>query len=235
MTDAEWTHCADVGAMLECLHNNGKLSDRVIRLFAAACCRQAWHLFPDGGCSRAVVVAEWDVDGLTNREAVAVAARGVGPPGGRGPVDILAAGGAAWAALSGGRELPRTGGRTTPIDLDAITRAINLLVFASPKPEQERRSQAGLLRDIVGPVPFRAIQVDPSWLAWNGGTIPRLALAAYEDRCLPTGNLDSTRLAILADALEDAGLDDPAILAHLREPGPHVRGCFAVDAILGRQ
>ena len=43
------------------------------------------------------------------------------------------------------------------------------------------------------------------------------------------------RLPILADALEDAGCGDVDILAHLRGPGPHVRGCWAVDPLLGRE
>jgi len=42
-------------------------------------------------------------------------------------------------------------------------------------------------------------------------------------------------LAILADALEEAGCADTDILDHLRGPGPHVRGCWAVDLILGKQ
>jgi hypothetical protein len=62
----------------------------------------------------------------------------------------------------------------------------------------------------------------------------RLAQAAYEDRHLPAGTLDDTRLLILADALEEAGCSDAAILGHLRGPGPHVRGCWVLDLILGK-
>jgi hypothetical protein len=40
------------------------------------------------------------------------------------------------------------------------------------------------------------------------------------------------RLAVLADALLEAGCDDECLLGHLRGPGPHVRGCFALDAIM---
>ena len=43
------------------------------------------------------------------------------------------------------------------------------------------------------------------------------------------------RLPILADALEDAGCTDQAILDHCRGAGPHVRGCWVVDLILGKQ
>jgi hypothetical protein len=43
------------------------------------------------------------------------------------------------------------------------------------------------------------------------------------------------RLPILADALEEAGCDEPALLAHCRSDGPHVRGCWAVDLVLGKE
>jgi len=52
---------------------------------------------------------------------------------------------------------------------------------------------------------------------------------------MPSGRLDKTRLAILADALEETGLTNADILDHLRGPGPHYRGCWSVDLILGRE
>jgi hypothetical protein len=61
-----------------------------------------------------------------------------------------------------------------------------------------------------------------------------LAQAAYDERQLPSGQLDAPRLAIVADALEDAGCDNAEILGHLRGAGPHVRGCWALDWILDR-
>jgi hypothetical protein len=52
---------------------------------------------------------------------------------------------------------------------------------------------------------------------------------------LPSGHLDPARLAVLADALEDADCTDEAILAHLRSPGLHVLGCWALDLIRGKE
>jgi hypothetical protein len=52
---------------------------------------------------------------------------------------------------------------------------------------------------------------------------------------LPDGRLDAARLAILADALEDAGCTRAEVVEHLRGPGPHVRGCWVVDLILGKE
>lgn len=49
------------------------------------------------------------------------------------------------------------------------------------------------------------------------------------------GTLDPARLAVLSDALEEAGCAEAALLTHLRSPGPHVRGCWALDLVLGRE
>jgi hypothetical protein len=88
----------------------------------------------------------------------------------------------------------------------------------------ERPVQAALLRDIVAP--FRHADLPPAVLAWGDGTLPKLAQAIYEERAFD-------RLPILADALEDAGGDE-ALIAHLRSPGPHARGCWVVDLLLAK-
>ena len=59
-------------------------------------------------------------------------------------------------------------------------------------------------------------------------------LLAYDERLMPSGELDLGRLAVLSDALEEAGCTSAEILTHLRSPGPHVRGCWALDLILGK-
>lgn len=100
--------------------------------------------------------------------------------------------------------------------------------------DTERAAQCGILCDLFGPLPFRDVLISASILKWNNGIIVRMAAAIYEERCLPNGTLDRARLAVLADALEEAGIKDAGLLEHLRGPGPHVRGCFVVDAILGR-
>jgi hypothetical protein len=64
--------------------------------------------------------------------------------------------------------------------------------------------------------------------------VTKLAQAAYDDRHLPAGTLDNGRFSVLADALEDAGCTEEAVLSHLRSDGPHVRGCWAVDLLLGK-
>ena len=57
--------------------------------------------------------------------------------------------------------------------------------------------------------------------------MPKLAASVYEEQAFD-------RLPILADALEEAGCDDAELLAHLRGPGPHARGCWPLDTLLGK-
>lgn len=92
--------------------------------------------------------------------------------------------------------------------------------------------QAVLLRDIINP--FVSDLVGSDYLSWNDDIVVRLAQAAYDERILPAGTLDNTRLFILADALEEAGCTDQQILRHLRSGGEHYRGCFVLDALLGK-
>ena len=94
----------------------------------------------------------------------------------------------------------------------------------------EQQEQIGLLKELFAN-PFRPRSVDAAWLT---PTVVQVARGAYEDRQLPAGTLDIASLAVLADALEDAGCSDPDILGHLRGPGPHVRGCWVVDLILAK-
>jgi hypothetical protein len=103
--------------------------------------------------------------------------------------------------------------------------------------QQEALAQCALVRDIFGPLPFRPLpSLEGSVRAWNDGFILKLATAIYEERSLPEGRLDPQGLAVLGDALEEAGCTDPDILGHLRQQGAvHVRGCFVVDLVLDRK
>jgi hypothetical protein len=101
--------------------------------------------------------------------------------------------------------------------------------------QREALAQTALLRCIFGS-PFRSPPPLPvSVLQGSQGIVRRLAEEAYEKRQLPSGHLDPERIAILADALEEAGCADQDILGHLREPGPHCRGCWPVDLLLAKE
>src|SRR5207248_6194618 len=94
----------------------------------------------------------------------------------------------------------------------------------------EQVAQIALLCDVCGH-PFRPAVVRVGPLTPD---VLRLARAAYEDRLLPSGSMDATRIAVLADALEESGCADAGLLGHLRSEGQHVRGCWAVDLLLGK-
>jgi hypothetical protein len=88
----------------------------------------------------------------------------------------------------------------------------------------ERGEQASLLRDIAGN-PFRPVTISPTWQTAN---VVAIAQAIYDERGFD-------RLPILADALEDAGCTNVEILEHCRAGGEHVRGCWVVDLLLGKE
>jgi hypothetical protein len=120
----------------------------------------------------------------------------------------------------------------------ATGQVVSALYVAAGRSDSARRSEAAehadLLRCLFGN-PFRVpAPIGPAALSWNDGCVVSLARAAYEERSWADGTLDKTRLAVLADALEESGYVGAEILGHLRGHGPHVRGCHAVDAILGR-
>jgi hypothetical protein len=118
----------------------------------------------------------------------------------------------------------------------SASHAWRLAAWDSPTQRQQatfqvRTIRAGLLRDVFGN-PFRRL---PRVTGWRTPDVLSLAQAAYDERILPSGELDTTRLCVLADALEEAGCTDADLLAHLRSSGPHVRGCWVVDLLLGKE
>ncbi|MBN9522438.1 hypothetical protein J0H58_28615 [bacterium] len=88
--------------------------------------------------------------------------------------------------------------------------------------DAEFREEQPLLHDVFGN-PFRPAAFDP---AWRTEAVFALARQVSESR-------DFATMPVLADALEDAGCADAAVLAHCRGGGPHVRGCWVVDLVLG--
>jgi hypothetical protein len=105
---------------------------------------------------------------------------------------------------------------------------------AKPVWAAEEAAQCTFLRDIVRS-PFGLLPVlQPEVLAWNDRTVVRIAEGVYEERHMPEGTFDNGRLAILADALLDAGCDNEELIKHLGSAGPHVRGCWGIDLILNK-
>jgi len=88
----------------------------------------------------------------------------------------------------------------------------------------ERDPHSTLIRDVFG-TPSCPVTLDPSWLA---PAVVSLAQTVYDARSFD-------RMPELADALEAAGCTNNDILDHCRGPGPHVRGCWVLDLILGKK
>jgi hypothetical protein len=228
MTEADWMTCEDPIDMLLVPPGNST-SERKLRLFCVACCRRVWdHLSP--GNRAAVEVAERYADGLATLqeleywERLSRAYRNDDPD--RLQEDEPPS---YWCSLGSWQTtLPRAAEGVTDV-CDAIRR-----VARDRSGEWEDVVQARLLRDIAGN-PFRPVVIDPSWLTWHDGTVVRLAGVAYEERSLPAGILDNMRLAVLADAVEEAGCANQEVHRHLRDKGSvHVRGCWVVDLLSGK-
>jgi hypothetical protein len=91
--------------------------------------------------------------------------------------------------------------------------------------QAEAQRQIRLLREIFGN-PFRPVTFEP---LWRTSTVLTLAQGIYDERAFD-------RMLILADALQDAGCDSDDLLNHLRDAtAPHVRGCWALDLVLGKE
>jgi hypothetical protein len=213
MTEAEWLGCTDPQKMLNYLE--GKTSERKLRLFACACCRRIWPAIKEPFEKEAVELAERYADGLCASEDLESAQTSGWPDEDRRNTQTMEA-----AAFAVQLTLAR------PLTVEAAP-AWEYAAWARGEPlAAEEAAQADLLRCLLGD-PFRPLALDLAWLAWNSGTIPKLAQAMYDERAFG-------HLPILADALEEAGCEDADLLGHLRGPGPHVRGCWAVDLLLGK-
>jgi hypothetical protein len=238
VTEREWVVCTNPMPMLEFLR--GKVSDRKLRLFAVACCRRIWHLlspmwsraavkgramvktaeqYADGKASSKQLRGTRDIAEIVNRtaagmhDAVALAAE-------------AAHSALANQAFASARQSAVASARACTAECYRDYREVGENDDAAGR--AERRAQAALLRDIFGSLPFRAVAVEPAVLSWKGDMVVKLARGVYRERAF-------TRLPIFADMLEDAGCTDADILAHCRQPGAHVRGCWVIDLLLGKE
>jgi biotin carboxyl carrier protein len=259
MDEEQWLACDNHRVMMHFLHD--KASDRKRRLFACACVRRVWGDLADDAGRKGIEAAEDFVDGLLDRQSLEAATAGaveitsptVGTFHARGMPDAPPYVGVGShvtpdtvvcliEAMKLFNEIPAgcTGVITealvkdkTPVEYaEVLFRVISTGTVESLRGVEN--DQVVLVRDVFGN-PFRQMLLDPAWLQWQDGTVVKLAQTTYEERNLPGGTLDNVRLAVLADALEEAGCTDAVILDHCRGPGPHVRGCFVVDLILAKE
>jgi hypothetical protein len=126
------------------------------------------------------------------------------------------------------------------VALDAVVKRASSVAGPGHKrtvQKATRRAISGIIREVIAN-PFRPFRLLASW---QGGGIVQPddwtvmftdSVKGIADAIHLTG--DFSRLPILADALEEAGVTDEALLAHCRDGGPHVRGCWALDVVRGR-
>jgi hypothetical protein len=211
----------------------GKVSDRKLRLCACACARRWWETLKHYRASReAIERAERFADDQASAAELEEARQ-------RADTWAMNAGQfeqyAALAAAATTADLAMDAARNAQENgrLQAVREAAHEVIPEEDEQavnEQasaaELRAQAELLREVIGN-PFRPVPIDPNWLALANGS----AGAVAQVIC---ANSQFADLPLLADALEDAGCAEEALLRHLRGPGPHARGCWVLDLLTGR-
>jgi hypothetical protein len=246
LTEEQWPNCAEPNEMLALLLGSDRPLERKLRLFLVACCRRIWHLLPSESCREAVLAAEGFAAGQGTVEEIARKSREVwsllGGPEDRPPSWVSAVRAAGRVSEPTASQATDAAGEARAARAEVAKERCHAgVVVLEPEAwffavlEREETWQCGVLRDIFGGRFHLRPPLDPSVLAWSGGLIQKLAQQAYDDRRLPEGTLDPVRLAILADAAEEAGCADASLLAHLRSRAPHFRGCWAVDLLTGRE
>jgi hypothetical protein len=232
MTEADWLAATDPQPMLHFLWSVKpwrRQMRRKLRFFACACSRRIWHVL-DSSLQETVETAERYADG-----EISVDER-------QGALTRM------WDKMLGGQAYSK------PWEGYA-TRAAILTLLESPyqagvrcqqealwavawyrEPQshfgvseaqeiaatQERIVQADMLRDLHQK---GRLVINPTW---RTSAVLALSWQMYDSR-------DFTPMPVLADALQDAGCENPDILTHCRSDSPHVRGCWVVDMLLEKE
>jgi hypothetical protein len=206
-------------------------SKRKLRLFGCGWLRCIWHAIDDARSREAVELAEMFADGIVNEaalqafEAADWGARSEGSSAARAAEVLLSPDARDVAIVTADPSETVYDPDFNVILHDHVRTEYTTRSKAEQKEwDSGRAAQADLLRDIFGN-PFRPVSFAPKW---RTEAAVGIASQMYDSR--EFGNMP-----ILADALEDAGCADVAILSHCRDPhGVHVRGCWVVDLVLGK-
>jgi hypothetical protein len=223
MTEKQWLRSANPQAMLKFL--GPQASDRKLRLFSCACCRRAWGFARAKRLKEILPLLEGFADG-TKKDKDRARAEGLGAA-------VLGAtklddpqqclGGEIWRASR--KELDRHECDLGELAAAAFGWAAGVTTGFAKAKKAERAQQAIVVREMFGN-PFRPVTFSANWLT---STVLTLAQHIYESR-------EFSAMPILADALQDAGCDNEELLNHLRDPkAAHVRGCWALDLVLGKK
>jgi hypothetical protein len=220
----------------------GHCSERKLTLFGCACCYRQWPIIPDGCCRTAVETAERFADGHCDGTELRRARERVKEEYPHlfwyQEFGCHAEAASYYAAFdaAAAREMEADHPLDGPGDYLAVLKwceVAGLIASAVSSPQsptleadwkREAAAQCAILRDIFDN-PFRPVQFDASW---RTRTAVAVAQVIYDER-------NFGLLPVLADALEDAGCEDADVLSHCRHPGEHVRGCWVVDLVLGKE
>jgi len=213
--EEEWLTALDPLEVFTNLY--GKPSWRKLRLAAVACCHRMKHLLVDKRSIRAVDVAELYADKLQGLAAI-------------GDIEYEASQ-VVETLMERGRNPTSDAAHCAAMCLAVWAPADwgTFQVFQWSAATVAREERIGILACVFG-VPHRQrrlrIQCDPSW---RTSAVLALAQSIYDEKAFD-------RMPILTDALQDAGCDNDDILNHLRDAtAPHVRGCWALDLVLGKE
>jgi hypothetical protein len=255
MTEVEWLGGEKFDSLYDHVKETPRCSRRVRLLLGVATARRIAHLYPDPLCQEAIDLVEQIADGeasvrklpamhrriqvLTEGAPTTTPADGDWP--GEPHVEVVpveALGVVYWLTwdvnkadtiytrvgdLFGLIASQQAGVMPKHLPYEAIPSYWNSKEVDAGKAAEERHTCA-LLRDVLGN-PFRPVKFARKW---RTETVRMLAQQMYQSR-------DFSAMPILADALLDAGCDGADILEHCRGSGPHVRGCWAVDGLLGKK
>jgi hypothetical protein len=232
VTEADWLTCPEPGTLLDYLNQRDDASPRKFFLAGAACVRRVWHLLDRPELRAVVEAAEQFADGVLTREQLSSFTTAAADIHRDLPREDLRL----WASLAAFqlRHDPRGNHGKAEHTMTAIDDASRVIALATGAAESsdawyaarfaEMRIQANLYRCVLGN-PFRPVTFAPEW---RTDTALALARQMYESR-------EFGAMPILADALQDAGCNEPAILDHCRDASlTHVRGCWATDLVLGK-
>jgi hypothetical protein len=237
-TEEEWASCAMPHKIFR-LFTKERVGNRKALLLMCACVRRLWDVSYFRRCHRAVEILECQADVAASNPL----ARDTASDLRKARLEATEVMGGMWWQASidySENDIP-TAWETATYTSETLVIAAGRLVriaagLSDDRPgdehrEPEERAQCDVLRCVFGN-PFRDVAFDP---AWRTATTVDVARGAYHERTMPQGTIDPNRLGVLADALMDAGCSDAEILGHLRNVGPHVRGCWVIDLVLDRK
>jgi hypothetical protein len=229
VTEVEWLAATNSEELLRGFRAGA--AHRKLLLLACGCCRRKWFEISDTALRQKVALAERYADGRITEEEFFQTVRDVQlSPTNHPVVSNLRTAVLSLGALHHDHSpasiveiVLRIAEAAGYADAGSTLRNPRRSIHFRRARERELAAQAVLVRDVFGN-PFRTVAFAPEW---RTDTAVALAQQMYDSR-------EFSALPILADALQDVGCADEDVLNHCRGNGPHVRGCWVVDRVLGR-